>query len=96
MDEDTFCLLFCKTLPLDFHKIDYLNQESDIKKFTLLRRDIVDRNGSLISRNIQSYHAAVNPALIKDKDNFLIKIRINFPELSIEKLETNIKKGNYF
>ena len=25
MDEGIFCLLFCKTLPLDFHKIDYLN-----------------------------------------------------------------------
>ena len=25
MDEGIFCLLFCKTLPLDFHKIDCLN-----------------------------------------------------------------------
>ena len=25
MDEGIFCLLLCKTLPLDFHKIDYLN-----------------------------------------------------------------------
>ncbi len=85
-----------KIIHISLNKIDYLSQESDIKKFTLLRRDIVDRNGSLISRNIQSYHAAVNPALIKDKDNFLIKIRINFPELSIKKLESNIKKGKYF
>ena len=81
-----------KIIHISLNKIDYLNQESDIKRFTLLRRDIVDRNGLLISRNIQSYHAAVNPTLIKDKDNFLLKIRINFPELSIEKLETNIKK----
>tara|TARA_Y100000591_G_scaffold329163_1_gene357192 strand:- start:611 stop:2338 length:1728 start_codon:yes stop_codon:yes gene_type:complete len=85
-----------KIIHISLNKIDYLNQESDIKKFTLLRRDIVDRNGSLISRNIQSYHAAVNPTLIKNKDNFLIKIRINFPEISIEKLETNIKRGKYF
>ena len=83
-----------KIIHISLNKIDYLNQESDIKRFTLLRRDIVDRNGLLISRNIQSYHAAVNPTLIKDKDNFLLKIRINFPELSIEKLETNIKKKN--
>ena len=85
-----------KIIHISLNKIDYLNQESDIKRFTLLRRDIVDRNGLLISRNIQSYHAAVNPTLIKDKDNFLLKIRINFPELSIEKLETNIKKKKYF
>ena len=81
---------------ISLNKIDYLNQESEIKKFTLLRRDIVDRNGALISRNIQSYHAAISPALIKNKDNFLIKIRLNFPEFSIENLESKIKKGKYF
>ena len=85
-----------RILHVSFNKIDYLNQESEIKKFTLLRRDIVDRNGSLISRNIQSYHAAINPALIKNIDNFLLKIRLNFPEISIDKLDKNIKKVNIF
>ncbi len=85
-----------KIIHISLNKIYYLNHESEVKQFNSLRRDIVDRNGSLISRNIQSYHAAVNPVLITNKDNFLIKIRINFPELSIEKLEANIKKGKYF
>ena len=85
-----------RIIHISLNKIDYLNQESKINKFTLLRRDIVDRNGSLISRNIQSYHAAINPALIKNKDNFLIKIRVNFPEFSIENLESKIKRGKYF
>ena len=76
-----------RIIHISLNKINYLNQESEIKKFTLLRRDIVDRNGSLISRNIQSYHAAINPTLIKNKDNFLIKMRLNFPEFSIENLE---------
>jgi len=85
-----------RIIHISLNKIDYLNQESEIKKFTLLRRDIVDRNGLLISRNIQSYHAAINPTLIKNKDNFLIKMRLNFPEFSNENLETKIKKGKYF
>ena len=85
-----------RIIHISLNKINYLNQESEIKKFTLLRRDIVDRNGSLISRNIQSYHAAINPTLIKNKDNFLIKMRLNFPEFSIENLEKKIKKGKYF
>ena len=85
-----------RIIHISLNKINYLNQESEIKKFTLLRRDIVDRNGSLISRNIQSYHAAINPTLIKNKDNFLIKIRLNFPEFSIENLEKKIKKGKYY
>ena len=41
-----------KIIHISLNKIDYLNQESDIKRFTLLRRDIVDRNGFLISRNM--------------------------------------------
>ena len=45
---------------------------------TTLRRDIVDRNGTLISRNVKSFHAAVNPRLIKNKENFLINVRLNF------------------
>ena len=64
--------------------------------FTSLRRDIVDRNGTLISRNIKSFHAAVKPNLIKDKENFLIKIRLNFPNLSTKEIKQKLNKGKYF
>ena len=64
--------------------------------FLPLRRDIVDRNGTLISRNITAYHAAVKPKLIEDKEKFLLNIKINFPELSEEKIRKNLKKGKYF
>ena len=47
-------------------------------KFSLLRRDIVDRNGVLISRSINAYHAAVDPKLVNDKKNFLNKIKTDF------------------
>ena len=61
-----------------------------------LRRDIIDRNGVLISRNVKSYHAAINPNLIKNKDNFLIKIRLNFPEIRIENVREKLKGDKYF
>ena len=77
-------------------KIDISNQENIPNNFTLLRRDIVDRNNELISRNIKSFHAAVNPALITQKKNFLIKLRINFPNLSIDKIEKKLDAGKYF
>jgi len=64
--------------------------------FTSLRRDIIDRNGILISRNIKSFHAAIKPNLIKNKENFLIKIRLNFPDLSIKKIEKQLNEGKYF
>ncbi|MDC0628801.1 penicillin-binding protein 2, partial [Pelagibacteraceae bacterium] len=48
------------------------------------------------SRNVKSYHAAVNPNLIKNKANFLIKIRLNFPELSIKEVKKKLNQGRYF
>ena len=39
--------------------------------FNLIRNDIVDRNGVLLSRNISAYHAAIRPSLIKDKKKIL-------------------------
>ncbi len=65
-------------------------------KFTILRSDIIDRNGIILSRNINSFHAAVNPRLIKNKNNFLIKIRINFPNIDIDRLKKNLSKEKYF
>jgi len=77
-------------------KKDTFNLEKQNTQFSLLRRDIVDRNGILISRNINTYHAAVDPKLIRDKKNFLIKLRVNFPELPINEIKKNLKKNKYF
>jgi len=73
-----------------------LFKQTSINQFTLNRRDIVDRNGVLISRNIKSYHAAISPNLIKNKKNFLIKLRINFPDMQIKEIQKKIKGNKYF
>ncbi len=65
-------------------------------KFTLLRRDIVDRNGVIISRNIDTFHAAIDPKLVKDKKNFLIKLRLNFPEIPINEVKEKLNGDKYF
>ncbi len=75
----------------EIHKL-----ENSPKKFSLVRRDIVDRNEALISRNVKSYHAAINPLFVSNKDNFLLKLRLNFPEASIKQIENKLKKGKYF
>jgi len=61
-----------------------------------LRRDVVDRNGELIARNINTYRAAIKPSLIKNKENFVIKIKLNFPEISTLKLKKNLVKKKRF
>ena len=85
-----------RIIHVSLSEIKLSNQTSTYKKFTLLRRDIVDRNGVLISRNIKSFHAAVNPKLISNEDNFLIKLKFNFPELKTEEIKKKIKRGKYF
>ncbi len=73
---------------LGFNKVDY--------SYPLLRRDILDRNGELMARNINSYHAAVKPELIKNKENFILKIKLNFPEISSIELRKKLENQKRF
>jgi cell division protein FtsI (penicillin-binding protein 3) len=64
--------------------------------YSLLRRDILDRNGQLMARNIDSYHAAIKSNLIKNKENFILNIKLNFPETSIVELKKKLKNKKRF
>ena len=96
----SFCFLIAifsiKILLISFQEPQFLESKKNSLNFLPLRRDIVDRNGILISRNIKSFHAAVKPNLIKNKSKFLLNIKINFPEISQGKLKNNLKKSKYF
>ncbi len=85
-----------KITHISLNKKDIFNIGEKNKKFSLLRRDIVDRNGVIISRNINTFHASIDPKLIKDKKNFLIKLRLNFPELPINEIKKNLNGNKYF
>ena len=85
-----------KITHLSLSKNPIFNQDTKSSKFILKRRDIVDRNGVLISRNVDSHHVAIIPKLVKDKKNFLIKLRLNFPDLPINQIKKNLKKNKYF
>jgi len=64
--------------------------------FPLMRRDILDRNKELMARNINSYHAVVKSNLIKNKENFILNIQLNFPEISIIELKKKLKNKKRF
>ncbi len=85
-----------KITHISLNKKDIFNIEKQKKIFSLQRRDIVDRNNVIISRNINTYHAAINPKQIKDKKSFLIKLRLNFPDLPIEEIKKKLDKDKYF
>jgi len=73
-----------------------VNKIKKTEKSYVLRRDIVDRNGDLISRNIQSYHAAVRSNLIKNDKKLLINLKLIFPDLDTKKIEKNLKNKKQF
>ena len=77
--------------PSDFQEYKKTDQNS-----LFLRRDIVDRNDQLIASNINSYHAAIKPSLIKNKESFIINIKLNFPEISLAELKKNLENKKYF
>ena len=85
-----------KITHVSLDKKNISNSENLNSQFSLLRRDIVDRNNVIISRNINTFHAAVDPKLIKDKKNFLIKLRLNFPDLPFDEIKKNLNQNKYF
>jgi len=94
-----FSLIFIfsiKITHISLSKNKISNLEKQTSQFSLIRRDIIDRNEIIISRNIDTFHAAIDPKLVKDKKNFLIKLRLNFPELSITNIEKKLNEGKYF
>ncbi len=85
-----------KIIFISLNKKDFFNLQEQKKTFSLLRRDIVDRNDVIISRNINTFHAAIDPKQVKDKKKFLIKLRLVFPELPIEEIKKKLSKDKYF
>ena len=81
---------------VSFQQPKFLGFYSKNNSFINLRRDIVDRNNEIISRSIRSYHAGVRSKLVKDKDKFVLKIKIIFPEIASDELKKKLNEKNFF
>jgi len=85
-------------------KIIYISLSSDKnffseninKDFVKERRDIVDRNGILIARNIDIYSAGIRPQLTKDKEKLLLNLRLIFPELESNEIKNKLDNNKFF
>ena len=81
---------------ISIQKSNFQGYEKTDYNYPLLRRDILDRNGELMARNINSYHAVVKSDLIKNKENFILKIKLNFPEISATELKKKLESKKRF
>ena len=68
------------------------------KEFLKKRRDIVDRNGSVLATNVILYDVGVRPKLLKEKEkkNLLIRLGLLFPELDLNEIKNKLNKDDFF
>ncbi len=87
-----------KIISVSIQENNFYTFKKNYGYFSPLRRDIVDRNGVLLSSNLISHHAAIRSNLVKNKEKFLIKLKILFPKTNTKKIKQNLetKKQFYF
>ena len=68
------------------------------KNFLKNRRDIVDRNGSVLATNVYLYDVGVRPKLLKEKEkkNLLIQLGLLFSELDLNKIKRKLNNDEFF
>jgi len=74
---------------------DYRNAKNNSQK---IRRNIVDRNGSILATNVDLYDVGLRPKLVKneEKKKLLIKLALLFPKLNLQKIEYKLKNKDFF
>tara|TARA_A100001011_G_scaffold70831_2_gene72479 strand:- start:4255 stop:5982 length:1728 start_codon:yes stop_codon:yes gene_type:complete len=85
-----------KIVFISFQNFNFKESKNYNYNYNPIRKDIVDRNGVLLSRNITAYHAAVKTSFIKDKKKFLVKVKLALPETDSENLIKNLNQKKYF
>ena len=83
-------------LALSPEKSFYTN---NIKKdFIKNRRDIIDRNGSVLATNVDLYDVGLRPKLLKKKEkkNLIIKLGLLLPEIDLKKIRHKLDNDEFF
>ena len=96
-----FSLMFIfsiKIIYLSLSQQKIFNTTNLKNEITKNRRDIVDRNGSVLATNVILYDVGVRPQLLKEKEkkNLLIKLGLLFPELNLDSVKKKLNKEKFF
>ena len=59
------------------------------------RADIIDRNGSFISKSVFTTNVGIDPKLIKNKKKFLLKLQYTFPDKNFEEIKKKFMDKNF-
>ena len=89
-------IFFLKILIISTNDRQIFLNQSESPNFKELRKEIVDRNGILLAKNIEFYDIAIRPAKVKNKKNFALKIKYIFPEIDLKELHNKILGDKFF
>ena len=93
-------MLVCsiKIIYLSFSPEKNFYTSKEEKKFSNKRRDIVDRNGTVLATNVNLYDVGIRPKLLKNKEkkNLIIKLGLLLPDLDLKKIKKKLNNKNFF
>jgi len=96
-----FSLIFIfsiKIIYLSLHTEKFFYNKNLKENFSKNRRDIIDRNGALLATNVNLFDVGVRPNLLneKEKKNLLIKLRLLFPNIDLNRIKNKLNKKEFF
>ena len=93
-------LMICLIYSIKFFYLGSLNLKISEKKIYTdkknFRADIVDINGNIIAKTVNTLTAGVRPNLIIDKKKLLINLQIIFPNQDFDNIKERINRKKYF
>jgi len=85
-----------KIIYLSLYPEKNLQLKLNNKNPSIERRDIVDRSGVILARNINIYSAGIKPTIVKNKKKFITKLRLIMPELDVNLIREKLNKNKFF
>ena len=79
-------LTFSKLILIGFEKKEFYFA-NEYKEESLKRRSIVDRNYNLLAYNVKTHNLIIRTKKVKNFDNLNLKLRIEFPDIDLEKIK---------
>jgi len=76
-----------------FEKVDIEKKSTSKENF---RSSIVDRNGNILAKTVNTINVGINPNLIIDKKKILLNLKLIFPNKNFKSIENKIYGKNFF
>ena len=93
-------LMICSIYSFKAFYLGSLHSKQKIKNIdqvkTNFRADIIDRDGNLMAKTVNTLTVGINPNLIINEKKLLINLQLIFPDKDFNEVKKKIKKKKYF